>query len=687
MTTYHLGVDVGGTFTDVVAVDAQGQVTFTKVLSTPPDPSLGVMNGLDRLAGLLDSDLGSLLRSADRIVHGTTVATNALLERKGARVGMLTTEGHRDVIEMREGLKPDRYNLRIPAPEPLVPRRRRMGVRERLRADGTPSVHLDQRSLDAAIAALREQGVDSVAVCYLHAYRDDRHERETLRRVTRALPDAYVSLSSAVLPQIKEYERFGTTVVNAYVGPILAAYLLRLERRLTEAGFGNRLLVMQSHGGVAPVAEAVRLAAAAVLSGPAGGVAGGQYATKIVDAPDLITLDMGGTSTDVSLIVSGASPLASDRVVAGQPVALPSLDIAALGLGGGSIASADAGGLLRVGPTSAGADPGPACYGRGGHEATITDANLRPRLSGSEQLSRRSDDARRRRGRARPRPVGRAARPGPDRGGRRRPPHGGRPARQRAAPDLGSARLRSAGICAARLWRCGRTPRRRRRAAARDAAHPDPTGRGGTLGVGHAGNRPPLRAGAHPYRRHACADRRAPAAAVRRAGVEQYGLASATRAKPRCASSVRWTCATASRSSRSPCGIDDVDLETADVLERIVERFHRRHEALYTYSSPEHEVVLVNARLTGVGVLPELPKESVLPERPAASPRSRRQVYLGDWLAVPVFDFGALGAGQPLAGPAIVESDTTTVLLGPGDAALVTRLGWLDVSLGSSDRD
>ncbi len=269
MSAYHLGVDVGGTFTDVVAVDETGTVTFTKVLSTPPDPSVGVMDGLDRLAGLLDSDLATLLRSTDRIVHGTTVATNALLERKGARVGMLTTEGHRDVIEMREGLKPDRYNLRMPAPEPLVPRQRRLGVRERVRADGNASVALDRGSLDAAIARLRELGVNSVAVCYLHAYRNNRHELETLRGLTRALPEAYVSVSSAVLPQIKEYERFGTTVVNAYVGPILAAYLLQLERRLTEAGFGNRLLVMQSHGGVAPVTEAVRLAAAAVLSGPA----------------------------------------------------------------------------------------------------------------------------------------------------------------------------------------------------------------------------------------------------------------------------------------------------------------------------------------------------------------------------------------------------------------------------------
>jgi N-methylhydantoinase A len=683
VTTYHLGVDVGGTFTDVVAVDEQGPVTFTKVLSTPPDPSLGVMLGLDRLAGLLDADLGSLLRSTDRIVHGTTVATNALLERKGARVGMLTTEGHRDVIEMREGLKPDRYNLRMAAPAPLVPRRRRIGVRERVRADGKASLHLDRRSLDAGIAALREQGVDSIAVCYLHAYRDDRHERETLRRVTRALPEAYVSLSSAVLPQIKEYERFGTTVVNAYVGPILAAYLLRLERRLSDAGFGNRLLVMQSHGGVAPVGEAVRLAAAAVLSGPAGGVAGGQYATKIVEAPDLITLDMGGTSTDVSLIANGASPLASDRVVAGQPVALPSLDIAALGLGGGSIASADAGGLLRVGPTSAGADPGPACYGRGGHEATITDANLVLGyldpvnfLGGRTLLDRAAAEQ----------ALDRLAeRLGLDRIAAADGVH--RMADAQLASELrlisvrrgfdprAFALLAFGGAAGLHVAAVARQLEMRRILVPPAAAVLSAWGMLATdlryeLVRTHIGDMRGLTA----------ARLRALFAELESAVRARLGDAGETEVRIERALDMRY----GEQIFEITVPIDDVELEGADVLERVVERFHRRHEALYTYSSPDHEVVLVNARLTGVGVLPELPKESVLPERPAAAPRARRQVYLGGWLEVPVFEFAALSAGQRLAGPAIVESDTTTVLLGPGDAALVTRLGWLDLSVGTA---
>src|SRR3954449_11885260 len=216
---YRIGIDVGGTFTDLVAIDEGGATTLAKVPSTPQDPSIGVLDGLELLAQRLGLDRAALLAQTDRIVHGTTVATNALLERKGARLGLLTTEGHRDVIEMREGLKDDRYNLRMPPPEQLVPRRLRLAVRERIRADGRIEIPLDTVSLDAAIAVLQQEQVEAVAVCYLHAWRDPRHERATREALQRALPEAYVSLSSEVLPQIKEFERVSTTIINAYVGP------------------------------------------------------------------------------------------------------------------------------------------------------------------------------------------------------------------------------------------------------------------------------------------------------------------------------------------------------------------------------------------------------------------------------------------------------------------------------------
>ncbi|PYO50139.1 MAG: 5-oxoprolinase, partial [Candidatus Rokuibacteriota bacterium] len=380
---WRIGIDVGGTFTDLAAVDETGRVVIAKCASTPRDQSEGLMEGLGLLAVECGTDLVGLLKSTERIVHGTTVATNALLERKGAKVGLLTTEGHRDVIEMREGLKDDRYNVRMPPPVPLVPRARRLGVRERVAADGRVTVPLAPQSLAAALSTLARVKVDAVAVCYLHAYRNPRHERLTAQALARRLRGVYVSLSSLVLPQIKEYERVWTTVVNAYVGPALARYLNALRTRLAARGYRGDVLIMQSHGGVAPIRESARLAAGAVLSGPAGGIAAGRYAARLLETPpgagqagDLITFDMGGTSTDIALLQRGEPALTGEKTVGIAKVALPSLDIHTLGAGGGSIARVDAGGILHVGPESAGADPGPACYGKGGDRATVTDANV-----------------------------------------------------------------------------------------------------------------------------------------------------------------------------------------------------------------------------------------------------------------------------------------------------------------------
>src|SRR5882724_6332563 len=271
---FTIGIDVGGTYTDLVATDETGHTVFAKSPSTPADQSVGVMAGLDELARRLKLTRAQMLAATDRIVHGTTVATNALLERKGARVALLTTEGHRDVIEMREGLKGDRYDLRTPPPEPLVPRELRFGVRERLKANGNIAIALDDQSLGDAIAAVKRAGAISVAVCFLHSYLNPIHEIAAVERLARELPGVSVSRSSDVLPQIKEYERVSTTIVNAYVGPLVRHYLASLEQRLAEAGFKGSLFIILSHGGMAPVAEASRLAAGTVLSGPAGGVSG-----------------------------------------------------------------------------------------------------------------------------------------------------------------------------------------------------------------------------------------------------------------------------------------------------------------------------------------------------------------------------------------------------------------------------
>jgi len=677
--TFRIGIDVGGTFTDMVAVDADGRVTFAKAPSTPRDPSLGVLDGLARLARTLGVERGALLAGTERIVHGTTVATNALLERKGARVGLLTTEGHRDVLEMREGLKDDRYNLRMPPPEPLVPRALRLGVRERVRADGRVDTPVDRRSLARAIDALRRAEVRAVAVCYLHAYRDGKHEQLTRAALAEALPGVYVSLSSEVLPQIKEYERVCTTVVNAYVGPILSEYLARLGRRLAEAGYRGPVLVMQSHGGVAPIAEAARLAAGAVLSGPAGGVAASRHCATLTGIADLITFDMGGTSTDISLVSGSEAGLAVDRSVGEHRVALPSLDIVSLGAGGGSIGWVDSGGILQVGPQSAGADPGPACYGRGGTAATVTDANL---------VLGYLDPARFLGGEA-PLDVGAAER-----------------ALDGLAGPLGLDRTRAAwgvhevvntrmaeGVRLVSVRR-GVDPRRFALLAFGGAAGLHITDVARRLEIGRVVL--PRAASVLSAWGMLATDLRYEL--VRSHVGDLRGIRPATlrllfdrmqaQARQRLGAfdgEVRLQRAMDMRYGEQvfeiTVALDGVDLGAPDPMKEIVERFHRRHEELYTYSLRDQEVVLVNARVTAVGVLPAPPEEPRVAARPPSAPRTRRRIYLDDWRQVPVFDLDALAPGQTLEGPALLESATTTALLRRADRAHVTSLGWLDIAV------
>jgi N-methylhydantoinase A len=676
---FRIGIDVGGTFTDLVAVDDAGRVSLAKAPSTPRDPALGVLDGLERLATGLRLPRQALIEQTERIVHGTTVATNALLERKGARVGLLTTEGHRDVIEMREGLKDDRYNLRVPPPVPLVPRARRLGVRERLRADGRVAVALDRRSLARAIDRLRRAKVEAVAVCYLHAWRDPRHEHLTRAALGRLLPRVHVSLSSDVLPQIKEYERVGTTIVNAYVGPVLADYLARLARRLTDAGYRGPVLVMQSHGGVTPIAEAGRLAAGAVLSGPAGGVAASRYCARLLGTGDLIPFDMGGTSTDISLIVGGEATLAVDRAVGEHRVALPSLDIVSIGAGGGSIAWVDAGGILQVGPQSAGADPGPACYGRGGTAATVTDANLAlgyldPEhfLGGEARLDTKAAER----------------------------------ALDTLARNLELDRTRAAwgvhevintrmaeGVRLVSVRR-GIDPRRfallafggaaglhatdvARRLEIRRVVLPRVASVLSAWGMLATDLRYEL------VRTHVGDARGVKPAALRRLFAQMES--QARRRLGGFEGTVGIQRALDMRYGEQvfeiTVSLEGVDLESADLMATIVERFHRRHEALYTYSLRDQEVVLVNARVAAVGTLPATPAEPALSARPPAPPRGRRRIFLDGWRVAPVYDIDALAPAQAIEGPAILEAPTTTVLLRTTDRATVTPLGWLEISL------
>ena len=676
---YRVGVDVGGTFTDLVAVDDRGLVTFAKAASTPRDPSLGILDGLRLLAHELGVDLRTFLEDTDRVVHGTTVATNALVERKGARVGLLTTEGHRDVLEMREGLKPDRYNLRMPPPTPLVPRRHRLGVRERIAADGTVAIPLNRRSLTGAIQSLARAKVEAVAICYLHAYRNPRHERDTRRAVARRFPDAYLSVSSEVLPQIKEYERICTTVVNAYVGPALARYLRTLAARLRASGYPRRVLVMQSHGGVATIPDSVRLAAGAILSGPAGGIAGSRYAARLLGARDLITFDMGGTSTDIALLEAGEPPLSGDKTIDGHKVALPTLDIHTLGAGGGSIATVDPAGLLHVGPESAGARPGPACYGWGGTAATVTDANvvlgyLDPAnfLGGRTRL----DAAAAQRAVAR---IGTELGCAPvvaaegiqtlvntamAEGIRIVSVRRGVDPRRFAVLAFGGA----AGLHATQVARMLEITRVviPRAAAVLSAWGMLATDLRYELVQTHVGEI--ARIGASGIRRLF--------ARMEADGRARLGRAADGPIAVRRSLDMRY----GEQIFEIGVSLDGLDLAAPDLVARIVERFQRRHEALYTYSAPDQDVVLVNARVAVVGALPVTPAEPETPSAGEATPAPRhRRVYLGGWREVPVYRWERLAAGFEAAGPAIFEAPTTTVLARPGDRVRVTPHGWLNV--------
>ena len=354
----RFGIDTGGTFTDFVRLDREG-LTSHKVRSTPDDPSRAILAGLRDLAG------GT--HGLD-VVHGSTVATNAVLERKGARVALVATEGFEDVLRIGRQTRPELYNIFVPPPRPIVDPGLSFGVRERLDASGAVLLPVDDASLEAIAAALPGTGAEVIAVCLLHAYANPAHERQIAERLRRA--GWTVCTSAEVLPEYREYERWSTTVVNAYVTPLIERYLGALETKLR----GSQLAIMQSNGGSISAGAARHQAVRTVLSGPAAGVVGASAVARDAGFPRIVSFDMGGTSTDVSL-VDGVIGTSTDSRIGDFPVRLPVIDIHTVGAGGGSIARVDSGGALRVGPESAGAQPGPVCYGTG-TELTVTDANL-----------------------------------------------------------------------------------------------------------------------------------------------------------------------------------------------------------------------------------------------------------------------------------------------------------------------
>ena len=540
------GVDVGGTFTDVVLFDARAQtLSVTKVPSTPANQSEGVRQGLQ----VVLPDLGRL----DKLVHGTTVSTNTMLQATGARVALVTTRGFRDVLEIgrTRRMLPSLYDTTFTRPPPLVPRPLRFEVSERIQADGSVLVALAEGELEHIASAVREAKAEAVAICFLHAHINAAHEARAKDVLQRLLPGVWITTSAEVVPEFREYERFSTTVINAYLLPVMDRYMSSLGARLFDAGYRGKVFTMSSGGGIMDLDAARSMPVRTILSGPAGGVAGALWIAKAAGLRDFITCDMGGTSTDVCLIENLQAASVSETAFAGYPIKGREVAINTVGAGGGSIAYMEAGRTLQVGPRSAGAEPGPACYGRGGIEPTVTDANvvlgrLGPRLLGGvirPDLERATDAVRR---------IGRSA--GccqRRRDGRRHRAHRRRADGQRDSRDLDRARLRSVRIRAVSLrWRRSHArgaDRRRDRHGRNPGA--DPAGQ--SVGAGPARLRSALRARADVHdaavdaRSHAvqCSDRRA------RARRSATSCSSAASRLMRCASSTRSTCAMSARHS------------------------------------------------------------------------------------------------------------------------------------------
>ena len=372
-----IGIDVGGTFTDFVVTRDDAEPAIFKTLSTPSDPSIAVVNGLSDIAASMKPPLSleAFAATIDTIVHGTTVTTNATLTSTGAKCGLITTDGVRDALEMRRGIREEQYNNRYTNVKPLVPRYLRAGVRGRLDRDGKETAPLDLAQIKEATDLFKQEGVQAVSICFMNSFANPAHEQAAAELVRREMPDAYLSVSTDLLPSIRFYERVSTTALNSYVGPKLNHYLDQLVGRLKDIGFKNLLLIMQSNGGVISPQLAREKAALTLLSGPAGGPGAGLFYVRPHGQNKCITTDMGGTSFEASVAVD-APMIKNDGEIARHKIALPMLDIHTIGAGGGSIGWLDEGGMLRMGPQSAGADPGPACYSKGGKLPATTDANV-----------------------------------------------------------------------------------------------------------------------------------------------------------------------------------------------------------------------------------------------------------------------------------------------------------------------
>ena len=376
MKGYKLGIDVGGTFTDFFLIGNDGSSLIHKTLSTPQDSSIGFITGIKEIAQKLNLELNTFIKDIDTIVHGTTVATNALLTMNGAKTALVTTKGFRDALEMRRGIREERYNNHYKNVKPLVPRHLRFTIDERIDATGKSLIPVNTKELDKIIEQIKKEEVKAIAICFMNSYLNTEHEKIATEYLRKALPNLFISGSYEVLPSVRFYERVSTTCINAYIGVVIDKYLEALLSKLRNINFTGKLMIMQSNGGVVTPDVARKIAAVTVLSGPAAAPIAGAYYAELLGFDNCITMDMGGTSFDASLVVNRKCVTSTDGSIDRHRIALPTLDIVTIGAGGGSIGWIDKGDLLQMGPKSAGSLPGPISYNRDGIEPACTDADL-----------------------------------------------------------------------------------------------------------------------------------------------------------------------------------------------------------------------------------------------------------------------------------------------------------------------
>ena len=685
--TARLAADIGGTFTDLVLLDAGGGVHVAKTLSTPGDFKEGVLSGVERIL----SDAGAraegavALANVDYFVHGATVVLNALLERKLPQAALVTTAGFRDVLEIMRTNNPRMYDLKWVKPKPIIPRHLRFEVAERVRHTGEVLCALDEEGIREVARRIEVLGIRSVALCFLHAYANPTHERRARAIILEEHPEAHVTISSDVASELREFERTSTVAINATTIPIISAYLDGLSQALSDRGLERELFVMQSNGGVITSRNARHLPVRTVMSGPAGGVVGAQFIASRMGLRDVATIDIGGTSSDMGVISDGLARTVDQSAVEGWPIMAPTIEILAIGAGGGSIAWVDAGGALRVGPQSAGARPGPACYGLGGVEPTVSDAcvtlnRLNPDyfLAGEMVLDR---DAAERAIRERiAEPLGmevaeaaegilRVVTANMNKAIRSILIARGFDIRQFALMAFGGA----GGMVAGELLRIGDV----RRLVV-------PSNPGAVSAIGMLAT--DLRHDFAQSNVQSLADaawgkvelalRR-----LRERGAERLKADGVDKAAMHFDDALDLRYVGQDYYLRVYVDIDDLDGE------RIRSDFDRLHEHTYGFANPEFEVEMVNVRVFAIGAFerPQLPEIGARgsSDGPLA-PKARRPVFFdGAFVETDIYDVTALRADDAVAGPCVIEDPRSTIVVMPGQSAAVDRFRNLSIGVAA----